>query len=173
MIHGASERLRQQWQSSKLQQWLQAQTPRDRVLLLVMALALVLALIWSMVWQPLQTRLEQAQRSYAQAQADHLWLQQRAELIPGLLQRNAESATGSGQALLTVVSDSARRHEIPLSRFQPDSGGALSLSVDAVSFVELVRWLQALQQDAGVSVRSMTLDGRQAGGEVRARLILQ
>lgn len=152
--------------------WLNDQTPRDRMLLLTTGCFLLLVLCWLLVWQPVQDRLQQAEQRHARALEDHQWLQRNQNRLAVLAQQQGASTGRSGQALLGVVSSSARQHDIALSTFTPEGNDALSVSLENVPFGSLVEWLVYLETEEHISARSLTIDAQQQGGLVRARVVL-
>ena len=165
-------RLHRRLTQSQAADWFSAQSQRDRALLLATGGFLLLVLGWLLLWQPVQDRLRQAEQRHARARDDHLWLQGNQNRLAAIAQQQAMSTAGPGQALLGIVSNSARQHDIALSRFTPEGNDALSVSLENVPFSALVEWLAYLEAEEGIRARSVTMDAQQQGGLVRARLVL-
>lgn len=168
MIQAMAARL----QDSSAGRWYLEQSERDQRLLLFLGLFLAAVLLWLFVWLPVQDRLTVAENRHARALADQQWILEHREVLQQLATTRTGAGPRTGQALLSTVAGSARRHGVTLNRFQPEGRDALAVSLDDVPFGELVVWLERLQREDGISVRSATLDAQSAPGRVRARILL-
>ncbi len=152
--------------------WFQEQSERDRRLLTLLAAFLVVVTFWLLIWLPVQDGLAIAENRHARALADQRWISQHQATLAQLAGRQSDAGPRSGQALLSTVAGSARSNGISLNRFQPEGGNALAVSLEDVTFAELVVWLEALNRDEGIRVRSANLDVQSQPGRVRARILL-
>ncbi len=159
-------------QDSTAGRWYLEQSERDQRVLFLLAIFLVAVLFWLFVWLPIQDRLSVAENRHARALADQQWILEHRETLQQLATTRTGAGPRTGQALLSTVAGSARRHGITLNRFQPEGSDALAVSLDDVPFGELVVWLERLQREDGIQVRSATLDAQNAPGRVRARILL-
>ncbi len=159
-------------QDSGAGRWYLDQSERDQRLLLLLGFFLVAVLFWLFVWLPIQDRLTVAEARHARALADQQWILEHRETLQQLARTQSGAGPRSGQALLSTVAGSARRHGVTLNRFQPEGTDALAVSLEDVPFGELVVWLERLQREDGIQIRSATLDAQSAPGRVRARILL-
>lgn len=159
-------------QDSTAGRWYFEQSLRDQRLLLLLAGFLVVVMFWLLIWLPIQDRLAVAEVRHARALADHRWILEQQETLKQLAVGQAGGGARSGQALLSTVANSARSAGINLNRFQPEGSDALAVSLENVPFGELVVWLEQLQREDGIRVRSATIDAQNAPGRVRARILL-
>lgn len=159
-------------QDSTAARWYFEQSQRDQRLLLVLAVFLAAVLFWLLIWLPIQDRLAIAEVRHARALTDQRWILEHRETLQQLAGRQTGAGNRSGQALLSTVATSARSVGITLNRFQPEGSDALAVSLEDVAFGELVVWLEQLQRQEGIRVRSATLDAQNAPGRVRARILL-
>lgn len=159
-------------QDSTLARWYFEQGQRDQRLLLLLAVFLAAVLFWLLIWLPIQDRLAIAETRHARALTDQRWILEQQETLQQLARRQTGGGRRSGQALLSTVATSARSAGITLNRFQPEGSDALAVSLEDVAFGELVVWLEQLQRQQGVRVRSASIDAQNAPGRVRARILL-
>lgn len=152
--------------------WYFEQTERDQRLLLLLAVFVLTVLFWLLVWLPIQDRLAIAETRHARALTDQRWILERREMLQQQASRQSGAGARSGQALLSTVATSARNAGITLNRFQPEGSDALAVSLEDVPFGELVVWLDQLQRQDGIRVRSATIDAQNTPGRVRARVLL-
>lgn len=159
-------------QDSNAGRWYFEQSQRDQRLLIVLAVFLVAVLFWLFVWLPVQDRLTIAETRHARALTDHRWILEQRETLQQLAAAQTGAGSRTGQALLSTVATSARSAGITLNRFQPEGNDALAVSLEDVPFGELVLWLEQLQRQEGIRVRSANIDAQNAPGRVRARILL-
>lgn len=159
-------------QDSAAARWYLDQSQRDQRLLLLLAGFVVAVLFWLLVWLPIQDRLTIAEVRHARALTDQRWILEQRETLQQLAARQTGAGTRTGQALLSTVATSARNSGITLNRFQPEGTDALAVSLEDVAFGELVLWLEQLQRQEGIRVRSANIDAQNAPGRVRARILL-
>lgn len=152
--------------------WYFEQNQRDQRLLLLLAAFLAAVLFWLLIWLPIQDRLAIAEVRHARALSDQRWILEHRETLQQLAAGQTGAGSRTGQALLSTVATSARSAGITLNRFQPEGSDALAVSLEDVAFGELVVWLEQLQRQQGIRVRSATIDAQNVPGRVRARILL-
>ena len=76
--------------------------------------------------------------------------------------------------LLTTLERSATEHRLRqyITRMEPDPSNGVRVSLDAVAFDELLRWLADLQRDASVRAQNVSITAQAEAGMVNARLLL-
>lgn len=153
-------------------QWYRSQTPRDQRVLMLLASFLLIVAVYLIVWVPIQDGLTVAHSRHADALADQRWMIANRDVARRAAGRLGSGGGRSGQALLSVVANSARRANLTLNRFQPEGSDALAVSLDDVAFGDLVAWLETLAREDGIEVRQASVDARDAPGQVRVRLVL-
>jgi len=136
--------------------WAQ-RTPRERLLLGVMA-ALALALgYWLLAWRPLQAAADRSQARLERMVGDFRAFRAAAPS----LQAAAATAAGPPAPLRQRISDAAQRHGVTLARVQPDGSG-VAVGVDAVGPAALWRWVLDVEQ-SGAAVERLSV--RKGPGE--------
>jgi len=158
-----------------MKDWWQAREARERRVL-QLGLALILAsLAWLLLWQPLE-QARQAALARVATQRDTLtWMRGAATQVQVLRSAGTATATAAPAAsLLGAVEQTAKGSAVAaaLRQLDPEGDDGLRVSLEAVSFDNLITWLGRLQAQ-GVSVANLTLNRLEGGQLVQARLLLR
>ena len=160
------------WRESSVGRWWRTKAGRERLIYAALATAVTAALLWIAVWRPLVDWHAQEMRRLDNAQRLLEWVtlnEERARTAAkGEGQRN-ESATGS---ILPAITQAAEAAGIRLARLQPESGGAVSVSLEQQPFDQVVAWLAKLRDGNGVRVVQASLDAHRSPGFINAQLRL-
>ena len=162
------------WRASSTSRWWRTKAGHERLIYAALGAAMSAALLWSAVWRPLDDWHAHEMRRFDNAQRLLEWVtlnEGRARalaLAKGAEQRN-EVGTGS---ILPAITQAAEVAGIRLARLQPESGGAVSVSLEQQSFEQVVSWLAKLRDGNGVRVVQASLDAHRAPGFVNAQLRL-
>lgn len=154
--------------------WWQSLQPRERQVLAGGAVFLVFFLFYIAVLHPFfagKSRLSK----HIQEQQDLLtWMRPVASQIQSL-RGQQPSALPSGQSLLALVSSSATGAGFgdALKQAQTNNDGSVRLQLQAASFDNLVRWLDQVHHQYGLSAREFTAQRGKSPGTVDATLTLQ
>lgn len=145
--------------------WWQDRQPRERVLILGLAILLALALIVNGVVRPL---IEVRREAMAEiALYDDLEVRLRAagaSLKP-------PTNTAAGGSLQTVATMTASEAALPVREIG-EQGDTTVVSLDGVTFVALMTWVDRLEREQGVVVTQADVERQTAPGIVNARLTL-
>jgi len=87
--------------------------------------------------------------------------------------KNKPKLEGLDQALLTLVSSTARGYQITFKRFQPDGDKVLKLWMEHVDFNSLLIWLGEIDKKNGISVQEISVEQAKDEGYVDVRLTLE
>lgn len=146
--------------------WWEARALREQALLLCLATTLVLAAFIGGFVTPLQ-----AVRAEARSEIrlyDSLAIRLRAAGPELNAQATRAARTGSVQAIASSTAG-----ELALSIRQIEQQGAVTnVTLSAVDFTRLMRWLDRLDQEAGITVTSARIERQTLPGVVNARLSL-
>lgn len=147
----------------QFQLWWASLQQREQQLLSAAAVVVAIALFYGLIWQPLhQARLDQQQA--AKGAAEQLqWLHSQ---LPKL--SNTAASPKAQGSLTEVVSQTAGRYQVQVSRMQPQND-QLQLSLDDVPFEQLLRWLHELQYQHGVTLVQLDIARAEVPGVVRVR----
>lgn len=156
--------------ASGIGRWYAGREPGEQRVIAALAAALALTILWLGIWQPVSDWRATEHNRYQNAQTDLDWLranEARARAVAG-----SGGGSGAPRALLPVVTRTAEAQGIQLNRFQPESSGAISVSVQGQPFNDLLRWLAQLEENNGVSVQRLTIDADGRPGMVNAQVRL-
>ncbi len=149
-------------------------SPRERLLLSLLAgVVLPLALLFG-VLLPLQERRTLAQEALQEAQALQLWVQDQARRAPRPLDSSASEApavqaigtSGLEQALLAA---DLRGY---VTRLSDQGDGAVALGFEAIPFERFTGWLNTMRPVWGYAVQTILLERGGEAGLVQAELTL-
>ena len=167
------------WRESSTGRWWRTKAAQEQMVYAALVAAMTVALLWMAVWLPLADWHAQEMRRHDNAQRLLEWVtlnEDRAraaangagQRAPGAGQRN-EAGTGS---ILPTITQAAETAGIRLARLQPESGGAVSVSLEQQSFDQVVAWLATLSDGSGVRVVQASMDAHRAPGFINAQLRL-
>lgn len=160
------------WRESSAGRWWRTKAGHERLIYAALAAVVTAALLWIAAWHPLVDWHAQEMRRLDNAQRLLEWMtlnEERARAAAkGEGQRN-EAGTGS---ILPAITQAAEAAGIRLARLQPESGGAVSVSLEQQPFDQVVAWLANLSDGNGVRVVQASLDAHRAPGFINAQLRL-
>ena len=160
------------WRDSSTGRWWRTKAARERLIYAALAAALIAALLWTSVWRPLADWQEREMRRLDNAQRLFEWVtlnEGRARAAAEGAGQRDEAGTGS---ILPAITQAAEAAGIRLARLQPESGGAVSVSLEQQPFDQVVAWLAKLGDSNGIRVVQASLDAHRAPGFVNAQLRL-
>ena len=160
------------WQASSTGRWWSTKAAREQLLYVAVAAAVAATLLWLAVWLPLADWQEREMRRLDNAQQLFEWVtvnEGRARAAANGAGQRDEAGTGS---ILPAITQAAEAAGIRLARLQPESGGAVSVSLEQQPFDQVLAWLAKLDDGSGVRVVQASLDAHRAPGFVNARLRL-
>lgn len=160
-----------------MREWFESLDTRQRMILVVGSLLLVPFLLWLLLWRPLVGSVDQLENE-VQAQRDTLlWMQKAAIEIRALRGSGAggKAAGLGGRSLLAVVDQSARSAGLGngMKRIEPESADAVRVRLEGVSFDAVLRWLDEMARQFGVTASMASIEREAAPGQVNMRLTLQ
>ncbi len=154
--------------------WWQAQSARDRRILLVGGVLAVLLLGYALLWLPLQRDTEEWRARAAAAEANLIWMRTAAEQLRGIAPAPA-TAPADGRSLLAVVDAGVREAGLggALLRVEPVNAGQVRVYFQQAGFDALADWLQSVGNSHGVRVVELSAQRSAGVGLVDARLTLE
>ena len=145
--------------------WQQLKTSEQR-LVAIMAIVVIGFLFFSLIWQPLNEGITKAQQKIGRQQTLLTEVQEGTQRYQQA-KRNGGSGQSSG-SLSSIVNQSAGRHNITITRLQPQADD-LQVWIDEVPFSQLLGWLEFLANREGLLVKSIDLGKTDEKGVVKAR----
>ena len=159
-----------------MKEWWATLGTRERLIASAGAAALVPLLLWALIWQPLASGVRQLETEVATQRVDLQWMRNAAAELQQLRGTGAQANAGlGGRSLLAVVDQSARAAGLGngIKRIEPDSATAVRARLEGVAFDAVVKWLDELSRQFGVSATLVTVERAQSAGQVYVRLTLQ
>jgi general secretion pathway protein M len=83
------------------------------------------------------------------------------------------AARQPGDSVLTIANQSARTLGLSFKRYEPNGERGVNLWLEQVPFDQVVRWLELLERDYGVTAVDFSASRRDEAGMVDVRLNLQ
>ncbi|MBS0487713.1 MAG: type II secretion system protein M [Proteobacteria bacterium] len=156
--------------------WWNAQSVRDRRVLVAGGIVVAILLTWALAWIPLSRARASLTAQVAQQRADVAWMRQSLAQARELRTQGARgNVARQGKSLLALADATARADGLgdALKRVEPTGAASVRVSFEVVDFDVLSNWLEALARDYGVSVTDLSVDKSQGLGLVNARVTLQ
>lgn len=145
--------------------WFFQLSEREQKLVSIGAIAALVAVFYFAIWSPMQDNLSKQQTALASDQALLTWIEEQASKARQL-RGSASSQTYKG-SLTQLINSSARRNNVEVSRIQPQ-GENLQISIDRVSFQDLVTWIEFLERQ-GVALLYSDITETDTSGYVQVR----
>ena len=140
-----------------IENYLNRLSPRDRVVVIMLAIFVVLCLM-SLGALNLHRSAEKAQQQASQEKELLAWLQASTPLLNG-------AGSNNGMSVLDTVSASAGGSGINMQRFEPD-GDSVRVWLEGGGFAKVGRWLNNLTQQ-GVKAQEVHFEQDSKGLNVR------
>ena len=158
-----------------IQHWFQGLQPRERQLVLGASALVIITLLYLLIWEPVHKGVEEQAQKY-QSQLDILqWMQSAAVEVRTLKASGAAKRTGnSSQPVSLLVEKSATAAGLKpyLTKLESTSDKGARVTLDAVSFDQLLLWLGTVQTQYGITVSSANIDRDDKPGAINARMTL-
>lgn len=156
--------------------WWQAQTLRDRRILIIGGGLMIVLLGWAFGWHPLTLKHDQMQQQLDASRQNFTFVRHAAEEITQLRSSGVQSrADRQGKSLLALVDASARAANLEgvMKRVEPIGARSVRASFEFAPFDGLISWLERLGDEYGVQVSDLSVDRIDAVGLVNARVTLE
>ena len=162
-------------QLEEIQHWYHGLQQRERQLVLAASAVIIVTLLYLIIWEPIHNGVEEQARKY-QAQIDILeWMQAAAVEVRTLKASGAANRnTNSSQPVSLLVEKSTASAGLKpyLRKLESTTDKGARITLDAVSFDQVLLWLSTLQTQYGISVTSANLDRDDSAGAVNVRMTL-
>lgn len=142
--------------------WWDERSPRERVLIAVMAGGLLLFALWLAVAAPLLAAGRAAEARHARAVATRTGVDRALAELARL--RPPPQPASASRALQAVVSETAVAGGVEIARIEPDPAGGLRVAVASAAPAALFPWLALLQREHGVALEHLSVMKNETGG---------
>ncbi|SIS95441.1 type II secretion system protein M (GspM) [Roseivivax lentus] len=139
---------------------------REKVLLALCFLVAVPLALWALVAVPLQESRDRAVAALAGAQADYIWVAEKAQQYAAMSQPSTGPVGIAG--LEAALMESGLRQAATALETAPN--GNIRLQIRNVPFDTLGRFLDAAGQELGYAISELTIDPTDSAGQVNASL---
>ena len=143
---------------------------RDRLAVTGLAAFLALVVIYLAIWRPIAAWQDAADARYQRQLGVLEWMRAH-ETEARAAARGADAQRDGGNSMLSVVSSTANRAGVKLTRFQPEGSGGVSVVIQNQPFNAVLRWLDDLA-DEGIDVRTLSIDRQGQNGLINGRINL-
>lgn len=155
--------------------WWQQRLPRERLALSVMLSTLLGFAFYGLFWQPMQQQQARLQQQITSRSNTLQWLQEASQRYTQLLGSSPTNnrAHNRSQTVLAIADRALNQHQLQtqVQRIVPKGRNAVSISLEAVDFDKLLRWI-AVMQDHGLTLSSANIAAKGTPPKVDARLQL-
>lgn len=135
--------------------WWTSRSRREQILLAVLGTLALVTVVWLGAFRPLAAAARAADTRLARAAEVEAAVDRGlAELA--VIRRHPRPRTAS-RPVAEVVVESAAAADLTLARSEPDPGGGLRISLEAVAPGALFPWLATLQREHGVAPSHLTV----------------
>lgn len=160
-------------QLEALTTWYRNLEPREKLLVAITSVILLITIFYIAVWEPVYNGLDQQQKLYNSQQNTLLWMQQASAEVKAL-KRSGASATkrNSNQPVSLIIEQSASTAGLKknLSKLESSGKTGAQAKLEAVSFDQMLIWINALKRNNGVIISSANIERADIPGTVNARL---
>ncbi len=149
-----------------MKDWFAGLNQREQLSLLVLGIALGLYVVYMAVWSPLSSKRDElAQQNAAIAQS----LTRVDAMVSELVQlRSSGVSTGGKRNLTSLINQSTRRLQLPVSRLQPNSRGEIQVRLESAAFDDVLGWLYEMEYKEGLLVREVSITETGTTGRINA-----
>ncbi|WP_426036266.1 type II secretion system protein GspM [Cypionkella sp. TWP1-2-1b2] len=149
------------------QDWFMQRSPRERLLLGLLAIC---ALVWiavAVIWQPLRQHRAALENRIALYDAGLTALQN-----PAFNARTGAAAIIDNRPVPVILTESAAISQLAIRRLESEGAGARVVLEDA-SFEQVILWLETLKREHGLNVSALEMTRKPAPGVVSTTFALE
>ncbi|MBX2878808.1 MAG: type II secretion system protein M [Granulosicoccus sp.] len=154
-----------------MKEWYLRQSPRDRIIVMVVGFLCLLALLYALVWKPLDSRHEQLKRTLEVKEQDLQFVRRSVATLSSASGSTVQKKT-SDKAPYLLIDQVIRDASLePPQRVEPSGEDGARVQFNEVDFDRLVHVLAELEL-YGLQVSTMTIT-RKNQGTVSARFNME
>jgi len=149
-----------------VKEWFATLNQREQLSLLVLAVAVALFLLYLLIWSPLDNRRDEL---LEQNRAVAASLTRVDAMVSELMQlRESGTRVGARRNLTSLVNQSTRRLQLPVSRLQPNSRGEIQVRLENAAFDDVLGWMYEMEYGEGLLVLEVSITQAGSAGRVNA-----
>ena len=138
-------------------------------------LALVLMFIYLALWEPFVGSYDTIDKNVTKYEKLVSWMEEHASEVK-LLKANMTPSAGRGdQSILGVVDKTAKQMKLSdkVKQVRPDGKNKARVRLENAPFDKIIRWLELLQQQQGITVVSSSMQKQSTKGLVNALFVFE
>lgn len=145
--------------------------PREQKIVLAAGLIILLFLPYQFIYVPFQNSLKNMETKTNNALQNINWMKNKSIEVRKL-KKSGNSGRQSKQSLLSLVETTTKQNKLNknLRKVQPAGSSNVKIWLDAVSFDNLMQWLDNLVVTHGLSIQDITVEKQAENGIVNARI---
>lgn len=144
---------------------------REQLALIILTVFTAIMVLIYGVMMPANDYKQRAEQNYRSALDTLSWMEENKPLVSQNF--SMHEARDPGQSLLGIANQTSKSFRLSFKRYQPVGENGLSLWLDAVSFNNVVLWLERLDKRYNIIVKEIAVDREESKGLVNVRLVLQ
>jgi len=146
----------------------------ERTLIIAASIVLLSGLIYGLAWRPLQASYAEQGKKLERNQETVVWMRQSTAELKRLQAQSIVPGGGGRQSILALVDQTARKAGLggTIKRVEPAGAGKVRIRMEAVTFDDMVTWLEGLLGPAAITIKSIAVDRSDQAGLVDAHLTL-
>ena len=149
-----------------MKNWFSRFNPREQLSLLLLSAAVVCYLLYFLVWAPIESKREEmAVRNRGAVEV----LQRVDAMVSEVMRlRDSGQAVSQKRNLTSVINQSTRNLQLPVSRLQPNSRGEIQVRLENAVFDDFLSWLHDMEYNQGLLVREVSITQAGTVGRINA-----
>ena len=161
--------MRQQLENINL--WYSSLPARDRNLLIATVTLLVITLFYLIVWEPIHQGRDQQQQKFKSQQDIYAWMQSASREVM-TLKRSGTRKISSKQPIALILENSAKISGLKqhINKIESSGKNGARVKIDSASFDQLLVWLNTLEQQHSVTIKTASIERSDKAGTISARL---
>ena len=151
--------------------WYSSLPARDRNLLIAIVTLLVITLFYLIVWEPIHQGRDQQQQKFKSQQDIYAWMQSASREVM-TLKRSGTRKISSKQPIALILENSAKISGLKqhINKIESSGKNGARVKIDSASFDQLLIWLNTLEQQHGVTIKTASIERSDKAGTISARL---
>lgn len=141
-------------------------SPRDQLMLLVLAAGVLLYLLHFVLYEPMRDELESERKRVLAVKEEQARVRSLAAQALALQQSGGEL---NHQNINSILNDTSREFGLRMENFQP-SGSAVRVRLASADFNRVLAWLHELEIKQGLQIRDLNLTADDQPGAVIANV---
>jgi general secretion pathway protein M len=152
-----------------MNEWFNSLERREQWLVIVGGVCVTFYLLYLLILAPLNKKIELLEVRNQGASETLEWMKQSVAELNSLRGSTKSTSTG-GLELSKMVDQSAARHGVRVTRFQPSGDDEAQVWLDKAEFNKLVAWLDQMENAYGVSIKNISMNAGNNPGIVNVRV---